>query len=116
MFDHLAITCKSLVQGRQFYTHLLKPLGHTVTMEGKSFCSFGPNGMFTLSEGKPSFCHIAFIAKSRDEVDKFYKAGLEAGAKDNGAPGVRTEYAPNYYAAFIFDPDGNNIEAVCYNE
>jgi predicted lactoylglutathione lyase len=85
---------------------------------GTAHAGFGTEGkaFFWIGDGPRTAgpVHIAFAAKSRAEVDSFYREGLAAGGKDNGAPGLRLHYHPNYYGAFLLDPDGNNIEAVCH--
>lgn len=89
-------------------------------MEVEGWTGFGKNGKAELWFGKggtPQLpMHIAFTADNRKQVDQFYEAALAAGGKDNGAPGIREIYHPNYYGAFIIDPDGHNIEAVCHNQ
>jgi catechol 2,3-dioxygenase-like lactoylglutathione lyase family enzyme len=108
-----------------FYEAALKPLGLGAIMEvtaeetgGDAHAGFGENdkAFFWIGTGaKPrGGTHVAFTAKTRAEVEAFYRAALAAGGRDNGAPGLRPEYHPNYYGAFVFDPDGNNIEAVCH--
>ncbi len=79
-------------------------------------CSSNSGGDFWLEIGQQEPQHFAFNAKTHAEVEAFYQAGLTAGGKDNGAPGLRPHYHPNYYAAFLIDPDGNNIEAVCHED
>ena len=106
---------------RRFYEAVFKTFG--VPVESNARSHFWGDELFISSPDGPEAAgkltgrhHIAFQAKDRETVDKFYSAGLEAGGKDNGAPGVRTKYHPNYYAAFLLDPDGNNIEAVHHGE
>lgn len=127
MIDHLGISVSDYPKSKVFYQTVLATLGHECIMEitpamtgGDSHhCGFGSNK-------KPSFwlsstgevcasIHIAFTANNRAEVDAFYHAALAAGGKDNGAPGLRPIYHPNYYGAFILDLDGHNIEAVCHS-
>jgi catechol 2,3-dioxygenase-like lactoylglutathione lyase family enzyme len=97
----------------------LGPLGVGLAMEGPYGVGLGRGGKpsLWLSQGEPpvSPLHIAFTAKNRAEVDAFHAAALAAGAKDNGAPGLRPHYHPNYYGSFAIDPDGHNIEAVCHS-
>ena len=83
---------------------------------GDPACGFGSNGKpyFWIGPGKAARAHIAFVAETRRDVDSFYKMALAAGARDNGAPGLRPHYHPDYYGAFVLDPDGHNIEAVCH--
>ena len=126
MIDHIGLTVSGLKRSRDFYTAALRGLGITVVMEvsaeqtgGGAHAGFGSEGkpFFWIGDhGRPSGpAHIAFSANSRAQVDSFYQAALKAGGKDNGAPGLRPHYHANYYAAFVLDPDGNNIEAVCHN-
>jgi catechol 2,3-dioxygenase-like lactoylglutathione lyase family enzyme len=126
MLDHLGFTVADYPRSRNFYARVLAPLGYGIVMDvtkemsgGYEGCGFGP-------PGKPAFwvgsgtgvpgrgMHIAFVAKTRAEVDAFHAAALAAGATDNGAPGLRPQYHPHYYGAFVIDPDGHNIEAVCH--
>jgi catechol 2,3-dioxygenase-like lactoylglutathione lyase family enzyme len=119
MIDHIGMKVGDLARSRAFYEKALNPLGYTVVKE------FGSNAAGFGAEGKPSFwigggrkgsggVHIAFAAVDRASVDAFYEAALSAGGVDNGKPGVREQYHPHYYGAFVFDPDGNNVEAVCH--
>jgi catechol 2,3-dioxygenase-like lactoylglutathione lyase family enzyme len=108
----------NLAESKAFYLKALQPLGISVAMEGPYGVGLGRNGKpsFWLSESKekPTHLHIAIAADTRDQVDAFYTAALAAGATDNGPPGVRPHYHPNYYGAFVLGPDGHNIEAVCH--
>lgn len=118
MFDHIGLTVPSLPESVGFYTRVLAPLSLAVGYENESVAGFGPRGApaFWLHAGdaKPaSHAHVAFRAPSRAAVDAFHQAGLQAGARDNGQPGLRPDYGSTYYAAFLIDADGNNIEAVC---
>lgn len=114
MFDHLGLKVKDLAASRAFYTALLKPLGFVPDDSGTGF---GPPGAPALwlyeSKSAKGGTHVAFKAPDRKAVAAFHAAGLKAGATDNGAPGLRADYSPTYYAGFLFDPDGNNVEAVC---
>jgi catechol 2,3-dioxygenase-like lactoylglutathione lyase family enzyme len=125
MIDHLGIAVSDMNRAKAFYLSALKPLGLGVVMEvtpqetgGYAGAGFGDDRkpFFWIGTGsKPKGgVHVAFTANTRAEVDAFYKAALAAGGKDNGAPGPRPHYHANYYGAFVFDPDGNNIEAVCH--
>ena len=118
MFDHIGLGVTSLAESKAFFLKALQPLGVAVAMEGPYGVGMGQNGKpaFWLSETKehPAHLHIAFTAENRRQVDEFYKAALAAGGKDNGAPGLRPHYHPNYYGAFVIGPDGHNIEAVCH--
>jgi catechol 2,3-dioxygenase-like lactoylglutathione lyase family enzyme len=117
MIDHTAVNVTDLEVAKQFYGEALKPLGYSLQFELGEFLGFGE------SEG-PSFGvvrrdpvgagHVAFRAPDRASVDAFYEAAMAAGGRDNGPPGVREHYHANYYAAFVRDADGNNIEAVCH--
>jgi catechol 2,3-dioxygenase-like lactoylglutathione lyase family enzyme len=120
MFDHVKFGVSDFAVSKNFYSKVLAPLGVKVIAEGvptygAELC--GPNSNTSLivfqTNEKPAHLHLAFVADTREQVDAFYHAALEAGGKDNGAPGVRANYNANYYAAFIIDPDGHNIEAVC---
>ncbi|HMI88130.1 MAG TPA: VOC family protein [Polyangiaceae bacterium] len=118
MIDHVQLKVKSFEKSRQFYARALEPLGYGVQYEDAASKSagFGAKGATELwiGEGGPvAPVHIAFRAGDRSAVQKFHAAALTAGGKDNGAPGIRTDYSPTYYAAFVLDPDGNNVELVC---
>ncbi len=125
MIDHTGFTVSDLKRSRSFYTEALRSLGITLLMEVTAEQSGGVAHAGFGSGGKPFFwlgdhgraggpVHIAFTADSRAQVDSFYEAALKAGGKDNGAPGLRPHYHENYYGAFVLDPDGNNVEAVCH--
>lgn len=118
MFDHVGFGVTNLSESKEFFLRSLQPLGVTVAMEGPYGVGLGRNGKpsLWLSETKetPARLHIAITANSRSEVDAFYEAGIAAGGKDNGPPGLRPHYHPNYYGAFVIGPDGHNVEAVCH--
>jgi catechol 2,3-dioxygenase-like lactoylglutathione lyase family enzyme len=119
MFDHVGFPVRDAVKSRAFYTAALAPLGIGVVMEFPGWVGFGKLGrpQFWLG-GKgapPSGVHLAFAAATRADVDAFYDAAIAAGGRDNGGPGLRPDYHPNYYGAFVFDPDGHNVEAVCHS-
>jgi catechol 2,3-dioxygenase-like lactoylglutathione lyase family enzyme len=121
MFDHVKFGVSDYAASKAFFLKALGPLGVTVGSEGLpaygvELCSAEGNVSLCLfqTEEKPAHLHLAFSARSRQQVDAFYRAALEAGAKDNGAPGLRPKYHANYYAAFVIGPDGHNIEAVCH--
>lgn len=118
MLDHFTLSVTDLPKAISFYTQALAPLGYGPVAEFPQFCGFGPKGkpMFWLKQAETPTqpLHIAFSAASRALVDAFYAAALKAGASDNGAPGVRADYHPSYYAAFVIDPMGHPIEAVCH--
>jgi catechol 2,3-dioxygenase-like lactoylglutathione lyase family enzyme len=114
MYDHIGLHVKNLDASTRFYTAALAPLGH-VAADGAGFGPPGNPGLWLYADANAQGpgVHVAFRAASRDAVDRFHAAGLAAGGRDNGGAGVRGDYAPNYYAAFLIDPDGNNVEAVC---
>ena len=124
MIDHVGFSVPDFAHAKAFYERALAPLGYRLVMEtiaqqtGKLAAGFGANGkpdFWIGGEGqleKP--VHIALLAKDRATVDEFYRAALAAGGRDNGSPGLRPHYHPNYYSAFVLDPDGHNIEAVCH--
>ena len=118
IIDHMGIVVSDFARSKAFYSQCLAPLGIELVMEVEGWAGFGKEGKpeFWFGEGGQAHAqiHIAFAAVSRDEVDRFYQAALAAGATDNGAPGIRSIYHPNYYGAFVIDPDGHNIEAVCH--
>jgi len=125
MLDHVGFAVSDLERARKFYQQTLSPLGimliYDITVEqtdGEAYLGFGEDQRpyFWVGTGRRfgGNIHVAFLAETRDLVDKFHAAGLKAGGKDNGAPGLRPHYHKNYYGAFVLDPDGNNIEAVCH--
>ncbi len=118
MFDHVGIGVSNLSESKAFFLQALAPLKVTLVMEGPYGVGIGQNNKPSLwlsqTQERPAHLHIAFVAASRAEVDAFHKAALAAGGKDNGAPGLRPHYHPNYYGAFVIGPDGHNIEAVCH--
>ena len=118
MYDHVGLKVSNLERSAQFYGAALKELGHAVLSRDEGSVGIGPAGGAAglwLGAGAAPVTpvHLAFTAGTRSAVDAFYRAGLEARGRDNGGPGLRKDYGPNYYAAFLLDPDGNNIEAVC---
>jgi len=119
MYDHIGLQVKDLAASLRFYEAALAPLGGIVTSRDAAYAGIGPRQDVTVLWLHPNPAkakggtHVAFQAQDRAAVDRFHRAGLEAGGRDNGAPGVRHDYGPNYYAAFLFDPDGHNVEAVC---
>jgi catechol 2,3-dioxygenase-like lactoylglutathione lyase family enzyme len=118
MLDHIALTVSGYEHSKRFYQSALAPLGYVLIMEHDiSGSGFGRDGKpdFWIQSGDPSGpIHVAFSAADRTTVDQFHGAAVAAGAKNNGAPGPRPEYHPTYYGAFVVDPDGNNVEAVCH--
>jgi catechol 2,3-dioxygenase-like lactoylglutathione lyase family enzyme len=125
MIDHTGLDMSDPARSRHFYERALAPIGYSVLMEvpkeytgGALAIGLGvaPKADFWLHEGTPQTprLHVAFRADNRAQVDAFYRAALAAGGKDNGPPGLRPHYHANYYGAFVFDPDGHNIEVVCH--
>jgi catechol 2,3-dioxygenase-like lactoylglutathione lyase family enzyme len=123
--DHITLVVSDYARSKAFYDTALAPLGIAPIMEFEQSCGYGRDGMpqFWMGTGPASFhgpehlriitpVHVAFSARDRREVDAFHAAALQAGARDFGAPGLRTEYHPTYYGAFVLDPDGHDIEAV----
>jgi catechol 2,3-dioxygenase-like lactoylglutathione lyase family enzyme len=123
MIDHVGFSVSDYARTKAFYEGALAPLGYRLVMEaaaqetGKPAAGFGADGkpdFWVGGEGKlEKPLHVAIVAKDRATVDEFHRAALAAGGRDNGAPGLRPHNHPNYYAAFVLDPDGHNIEAVC---
>ena len=121
MFDHVKFGVSDYAASKAFFVKALEPLGVAILAEGAptygvelgsdkssaSLCLF-------LTKDKPSPLHLAFVAENRQQVAAFHRAALEAGGRDNGAPGLRPQYSANYYAAFVIGPDGHNVEAVCH--
>ena len=124
MIDHTGLNVSDYQKSKAFYLAALAPLGYQVVLElPSSILPHGGMGLgvppkpdFWVAGGKPNVppLHVAFRAQNRAQVDAFYKAALAAGGRDNGPPGPRAHYHPNYYGAFVLDPDGHNIEAVCH--
>jgi catechol 2,3-dioxygenase-like lactoylglutathione lyase family enzyme len=116
--DHLSVKVRDFEASKRFYVAALQPFDPMVyEMEGPAL-GIGPEGRadFWIGPGEPSGpLHVAFAARDRATVDAFYAAALAAGGKDNGAPGLRPQYHAGYYAAYVFDPDGNNVEAVFHD-
>jgi len=120
MFDHVKFGVRDYAASKAFFLEALAPLGVTVVAEGSP-----AYGVELSAKGKASLClyqtaetpahlHLAFTAENRQQVEAFHRAALQAGGKDNGAPGLRPQYHANYYAAFVIGPDGHNIEVVCH--
>jgi catechol 2,3-dioxygenase-like lactoylglutathione lyase family enzyme len=117
MIDHTAVNVTDLEAGKRFYSQALGPLGYSLEFEVGEFLGFADGEMpnFGVVRRDPVGAgHVAFRAPDRAAVDAFYEAAMAAGGRDNGAPGVREHYHPSYYAAYVHDADGNNIEAVCH--
>jgi catechol 2,3-dioxygenase-like lactoylglutathione lyase family enzyme len=121
IIDHVGFGVTDTERALAFYTAALAPLGITVTAD----FTFGSDRIVGFGRDKPEFwinggatpghkTHVAFIAARRADVDAFHAAAVAAGGVDNGGPGIRAHYHPHYYGAFVYDPDGNNIEAVCH--
>jgi catechol 2,3-dioxygenase-like lactoylglutathione lyase family enzyme len=118
MIAHTGFGVRDFKAAKRFYERALAPLGYTAKMEGDEATGFndGKNTDFWIGQSETvEPAHVAFEAKNKDEVEGFYRAALAAGGKDNGAPGYRPQYWPGYYAAFVYDLDGHNIEAVWYD-
>ena len=119
MYDHIGLRVKDLAASVRFYGAALAPLGCELASQDETSAGVGPPGAPALwlvqAPGGERGVHVAFRAADRGAVERFYKRGLEAGGRDHGAPGLRADYGPSYYAAFLIDPDGNNVEAVCLN-
>jgi catechol 2,3-dioxygenase-like lactoylglutathione lyase family enzyme len=123
MIDHTSISVTDFAASRKFYSELLASIGYELLLEfpasvaGTDVAGYGEKGKpdFWIGAGaSAAHQHIAFRVPNRALVDTFHRAGLAAGGRDNGGPGVRAQYHPNYYGAFVLDPDGHNIEAVCH--
>ena len=120
MFDHVKFGVSDYAASKAFFVKALAPLGVAIIAEGVptygvELCGNGNTSLCLFQTGeKPAHLHLAFTAETRQHVDAFHRAALEAGGKDNGAPGLRPHYHSNYYAAFVIGPDGHNIEAVCH--
>lgn len=123
MIDHITLRVKNIETTKSFYLKTLQPLGYSLTAEMEfdaiKIIGFGKNNKtdtwFTTDKPVSAPLHICWKAESKEQVDAFYEEAIFAGGKDNGKPGIRTEYHENYYGAFVLDPDGNNIEAVFGN-
>ena len=118
IFDHIGFNVSDFPKSKEFYLKALAPLGIGIIMEGEGWAMMGKNSKpqfwFGSFGSSPGPIHIAFAAENREQVRQFYTAALATGGNDNGAPGVREQYHPHYYAAFVIGPEGHNIEAVCH--
>jgi catechol 2,3-dioxygenase-like lactoylglutathione lyase family enzyme len=119
MIDHAGIGASDYARSKAFYEQALAPLGITLVMEPMGAAAgfgVGRKPFFWIESGRAvaTEVHVAFLAEDRATVDAFHAAALAAGGTDNGAPGVRADYHPDYYGAYVLDPDGNNVEAVCH--
>lgn len=122
MIDHVTVHVSDIEKSKPFYVAALKPLGYVMVKEFPEWklASFGVPGKPSMwvyaGEGAKQVAHLALVAKSPQAVQAFYKAAMKAGGTDNGKPGYRTNYSAGYYAAFVIDPSGNNIEAVFHDK
>lgn len=122
MYDHIGLKVSDVAASAAFYEAALAPLGHVKSYEDADGAGFGPAGAPALwlhlaaDAGSGAVPHVAFQAGSRGAVEAFHQRGLSAGGRDNGGPGLRPDYGSSYYAAFLLDPDGTNVEAVCLAE
>lgn len=119
MIDHLTLRVRDYAKSKAFYLAVLKPLGYEQIAEWEGFAGLGVKGkpdfwIAAAEKRKYDQLHIAFRAPNRKAVHAFHDAAIKAGAKDNGGPGTRVDYHPNYYGAFVIDPDGHNVEACCH--
>lgn len=119
MIAHASLPVSNYEKSKEFYLKVLAPLGYSLKMEHGESGGYndGENTDFWITKNTEGVTkgHVAFETKNKERVDEFYKTALAAGAKDNGAPGYRKEYWPGYYAAFVYDPDGHNIEVVFFD-
>jgi catechol 2,3-dioxygenase-like lactoylglutathione lyase family enzyme len=118
MYDHIGLRVTDLDASVRFYTAVLEPLGYVLCSRDDSGAGFGPKDapalwLHVAKGGNRDGAHVAFRASDHSAIKAFHAAGLKAGGRDNGGAGPRADYSPTYYAAFLIDPDGNNIEAVC---
>lgn len=118
MFDHVGLKVTDVAGSVRFYQAALAALGHVVASQDAAGAGLGPQGapalwLYAHKGAAGPGVHLAFKAADRVSVDRFHAAGIKAGGRDNGKPGLRTGYSPTYYAAFLIDPDGNNVKAVC---
>lgn len=118
MFDHVVFGVSDYAASKNFYLKALEPIGMTVVSEGPLGVELSADGKTSLclfpTTAKPAHLHLAFRADNRQQVEAFHRAALAAGARDNGGPGLRPQYSGKYFAAFVIDPDGHNIEVVCH--
>ncbi len=118
MYDHIGLKVGNLDASVRFYSAALAPLGFVLCSRDEGYAGFGPKGapalwLYQHKGLKSEGAHVAFRAPDHDAIRQFHAAGLKAGGRDNGAAGLRKDYSPTYFAAFLIDPDGNNVEAVC---
>ena len=126
MFDHTGVIVSDFEKSKLFYSQALAPMGYSLVTElpasvtgGAEVAGFGesPKPEFWITKGRPNNppVHVAFRVQTRALVEVFFKAAMAAGGRDNGGPGPRPHYHPDYYAAYVLDPDGHNIEVVCHS-
>ncbi|MCB1323996.1 MAG: VOC family protein [Leptospiraceae bacterium] len=119
IIDHIGLAVSDYARSKQFFSNALAPLRIELVMEVQGWGGFGRDGKpefwFGEHARSQSPMHIAFLAEDREQVRQFYKAAIAAGGQDNGGPGIREIYHPDYYGAFVLGPDGHNIEAVCHS-
>jgi catechol 2,3-dioxygenase-like lactoylglutathione lyase family enzyme len=121
MLDHVTIGVSDIERSKAFYDQALRPLGiERLYDRGNSFAGYGANRKaffwIGLRNASQTSVHVAFATQDRETIDQFHKGALAAGGRDNGQPGLRPHYHENYYGAFVLDPDGHNIEAVCHRK
>jgi catechol 2,3-dioxygenase-like lactoylglutathione lyase family enzyme len=118
ILDHVSLAVRDFAASKAFYRRALAPLGIELILEGDGWAALGREGKpqfwFGVQGIPPGPIHIAFAAATPAQVREFHRAALGAGGRDNGGPGLRSRYHPHYYSAYVFDPDGHNIEAVCH--
>jgi catechol 2,3-dioxygenase-like lactoylglutathione lyase family enzyme len=118
VIDHVVLSISDFQKSRRFYAGALAPLGYRVVKEFPGWAGFGAGARADIwiatREPVTASTHVALLCGTRSLVDAFHEAALKAGGRDNGAPGLRPDYHPDYYGAFVLDPDGNNIEAICH--
>ena len=118
ILDHIGVAVRDFGKSSTFYRRALAPLGVETVLEGDGWAMLGRDGRPEFWIGvhgiPPGPIHIAFRAETREQVRAFHRAALAAGGRDNGAPGLRPRYHPTYDGAFVYDPDGHNVEAVCH--
>jgi catechol 2,3-dioxygenase-like lactoylglutathione lyase family enzyme len=117
MIDHVKVGVSDVEKAKEYYAKALAPLGYSIHFEAPGMAYFADTAGLDFGVGATDFpgsTHVGFTVADADAVRAFYEAALAAGGVDNGAPGLRPEYGPGYYAAYVLDPDGNNIEAKCH--